>query len=235
VTPARLLACVFVLVALPQATHAQTIAADAVDQTRPYRPPPPARVRTRPIGLRAYGFFDLEQVTARNTFTAVLGTDRLQAPGGGLEVLRLSGNLFVRGAFSTMKKTGSRVAAANDASSPLDIPLTVQMAPIEVAAGWRFESRRARRAVPYVGGGYLRLHYQESSSFANEGDDTNTWFNGYLGFAGVDVSIWHLLMAGVEAQYRTLPNTIGAAGASQVFHETDLGGTSVRVMIGIRK
>jgi hypothetical protein len=54
-------------------------------------------------------------------------------------------------------------------------------------------------------------------------------------FGGVEVPVWKWMVAGVEAQYRSVPNAIGDGGVSAEFRETNLGGAVLRVMIGIRK
>jgi hypothetical protein len=42
-------------------------------------------------------------------------------------------------------------------------------------------------------------------------------------------------VAGVEAQYRGIPNAIGAAGVSQIYNETNLGGFVVRALFGVKR
>ena len=60
-------------------------------------------------------------------------------------------------------------------------------------------------------------------------------FSGYFVFGGVEVPIWKWIFAGAEAQYRSVPDALGDGGVSEHFGESDLGGTVLRVMIGIRK
>jgi hypothetical protein len=43
------------------------------------------------------------------------------------------------------------------------------------------------------------------------------------------------VIAGAEVQYRTVPDALGEGGVSQVFGDTDLGGVTVRVLVGIRR
>jgi len=58
---------------------------------------------------------------------------------------------------------------------------------------------------------------------------------GYTAFGGVEVGIVKGLMAGAEAQYRSVKNVIGTGGVSQDFGEKDLGGFTVRVLFGYRR
>lgn len=210
-------------------------APDVVLQTRPPATrTPPARKR-KPIGVKGFVSFDTTSFLATNTFDAVFGTHQLHGPAGGGEVLNLWKGVFLRAAVSTVKEDGSRVAVAGSSAQSVGIGLSLNMLPVELGAGWRFDSAHSMRAVPYIGAGILRLHYRESSDFSDPSENTDTWFRGSFLFGGVDVKIWSLVMAGVEAQYRTLPDALGSGGASQAFNETDLGGTTLRVFVGIRK
>jgi hypothetical protein len=86
----------------------------------------------------------------------------------------------------------------------------------------------------YGGAGLLHLVYRETSRFAGVGDDTDTTFNGSVVFGGVEVPVWRWIVAGAEGQIRSLPNAIGASGASKAFKETDLGGGTLRVVLGVK-
>ena len=51
---------------------------------------------------------------------------------------------------------------------------------------------------------------------------------------GADVTrVADLLHVGAEARYRWVPDSLGVAGVSEAFNETDLGGTTFRVRIGV--
>lgn len=194
----------------------------------------PARRPAR-IGFRVFGHYEMVSMAATNTFDAVLGTSSMQGAGGGGEVLGIWKGLFARGAFSQMNDRGSRAFVLNGDVVRLNIPITVTIRTIELSGGWRILPRRSPRLAFYGGGGGLFLTYDESSDFADPGEDVSESFNGYLAFAGAEFAIWKWLVAGVEGQYRVVPDAIGAAGVSQTFNETDLGGAAVRVLIGIRR
>jgi hypothetical protein len=211
-------------------TSTAAIAAPAQGRTT-FRPPPAKR---RSLGVRAFVTFDVDALAASQTFQAVVGTSTPRAIGGGGEVLNLWKGLFVHVAASKMKETGSRVAVANGDSVPLDIPLTVEMTPIEIGAGWRVDLGRRRRAGVYVGGGLLHLLYRETSTFASDEENSDTAFNGGFVSGGADVRFLGGVMVGVEGQIRSVPNAIGQSGASAAFDETDLGGATLRVLAGVK-
>jgi hypothetical protein len=196
-----------------------------------FRPPPAKR---RSLGVRAFVTFDVNALAASQTFQAVVGTSTPRAIGAGGEVLNVWKGLFVHVAASKMKETGSRVAVANGDSVPLDIPLTVEMTPIEIGAGWRVDLGRRRRVGVYVGGGLLRLLYRETSTFASDEENSDTAFNGGFVSGGADVRFLGGVTVGVEGQIRSVPNAIGQSGASAAFDETDLGGATLRVLAGVK-
>ena len=174
-------------------------------------------------------------MTAKQSFDAVLGSSSLTAIGGGGE-FRFWKGLFARGAFSMMKETGSRVFVVNGEPVSTGVPVTVEMRPIELAAGWRLPLDRGRRVVAYGGGGLLYVGYRETSAFAEPGDDTDSSYGGTAVFGGIDVLVWRWISAGVEFQYRSVPDALGREGSvSAEFEETDLGGSAIRFLVGIRR
>ena len=184
------------------------------------------------ISLRAFGIADFDNMAAKQSFEAVLGTSKLKAFGGGVEV-DIWKHLFVRVAGTRARATGSRVFVSGGEVFPLGIPLTVTMTPIEAGGGWRFETRSGR-LTPYAGVSYLSMGYSEVSDFAEAGDNTNERFKGQAVFGGAELRIWKWFVAAGEAQYRRVPKALGAGGVSKDFNETDLGGVTARVTIGIR-
>ena len=177
---------------------------------------------------------DGTEMAAADSFNAVIGKSRITMPGGGLEVLSLWKGLFIRGAFSSVKETGSRVVVFDDEVISLGIPVTIELQPLEVAAGWRFRPL-FRRLTPYIGGGLLRMSYKETSDFAVEDENTNETFTGNVVFGGLELSLVSWVMAGAEVQYRSVPDALRGGGVSELFDETDLGGVTVRVLLGIRR
>lgn len=229
-TTALLLCCL----ALADSAHAQVASgperADALTQTRPAPRRPPTR-----SFVRGYVLFDSTTLSATKTFDAVIGVSRVSMLGGGGEILDVWKGLFGRVAASSTTETGSRVVVFDDEVIALGIPLTVELKPLELAAGWRFRPLLNGRLIPYAGAGLLRMGYKETSDFATDDEDTDETFSGSVVFGGVEASLIRGVIAGAEVQYRRVPNALGAGGASEAFGETDLGGVTVRVLVGFRR
>jgi len=172
---------------------------------------------------------------AADTFAAVTGSSHVTAFGGAAELLRVWRGLFLHGGATYAAPAGERVVVFNNTVVPVGIPLEIRMLPIEAAAGWRIETGRTRAVGAYAAAGLFRLGYRESSAFAATGDEVDKSFTGYLVLAGLDLTVGKRLVAGVEGQYRSVPNAIGQLGASRAYGESDLGGLTARVLIGIRK
>ncbi|MEO8070494.1 MAG: hypothetical protein ABI652_03760 [Acidobacteriota bacterium] len=223
--------------------HLPTVATSAVERaemasTAAVVPPQAStsfRPSKRPIGFRAYGVVDSNALAARQTFNAVIDTSRVAAVGVGGEIFRQGAGVFYRGAVSSMQADGHRAIAANDQVIPLDIALTVRMRVVEAGGGWRFARRSSDRLVPYLGGAVLAVRYEESSALAGDEAQSPRWFPGVAGIGGVDYRVAGWLFAGAEAQFRRVPGALGDGGVSKVFDERDLGGFTLRLLVGIRK
>ena len=220
----------------------------AAAQAPPPKPQPkPAGPQTRPKpGVGGFLLFDFQSMAAKDTFDAVFDKSTFQSVGFGAEAFNLFRGLFARVAYSKITETGSRVAVADGEAVPLNISLEMEMGTTEVSGGWRVPLGKPRRTgTPavltqprfsvYGGGGVLFVSFRETSEFAGPEDNSRESFTGYTFFGGVDATIWKLLYAAGEAQYRTVPDALGEGGASKEFGETDLGGFVFRVLFGIRK
>jgi len=203
-------------------------------------PPRPGQVRAGPprletgFGFRVFVAFDRVEMTAAETFEAVTGSSTLTATGGGGDV-RFWKGLFGRFAVSKMEAEGTRGFVVQGQFISNGIPLEVEMTPIEIGAGWRQPLSPSRRFVAYGGGGLLRMLYRQTSEFADPGEDFDDALSGYFAFGGLEVGITSWLMAGVEAHYRTVPDAFGTDNIAAAFEDTDLGGTALRVLVGIRR
>ena len=186
------------------------------------------------LGLHAYGIVDLDALAAKQTFEAVLGTSQLKAFGGGVDVVDIWKHLFARVAVTRVRKTGSRGFVSGGQFFSNGIPLTMTMSPIEAGGGWRFASKRGSRLTPYAGVSFLSVGYTETSTFADPADNTSERVKGQAVFGGVEVGVVKGLTVTAEAQYRRVPNALGAGGVAKDFGETDLGGLTARVTIGFR-
>ena len=198
------------------------------DQRAPYRRPAPKL----PIGVRLFGAADVEQMFAKQSFAATLGTSRLLGFGAGVDVVNLAGGgLFFRAAMSVMGKNGTRSTGTISSG----FALQVRMLPIDFGLGWRFNHvTRGNRVTPFVGGGALLLHYSETSPAGDSTDTISATFKGFEGFGGVDLLLGNSITVAPEVDYRSLPGAIGTGGLSQVFNETNLGGIAFRVTVGVR-
>ncbi len=189
------------------------------------------------IGFRGYFIFEHENMSASQSFDAVLGGSGLNLFGFGVDVTNLWRQVFARVTFTHVSRDGSR-AFVDDSGNvfPLDIPITVTMTPFEIGGGWRLAPMGASgRITPYAGGGLVFLSYKEASSFAGSGDDVSESFHGFSVFGGVDVAVTPLVTAGADVEFRSIANAIGEAGVSAAFDETNLGGFVIRFMVGIRR
>jgi hypothetical protein len=211
------------------------------DQQRPAPRAPARRPAPSPKpkrGLRAFGLVDVEAMAASQTFKAITGSARLIGFGGGVEVLNVWHHAFVRGAFSRAGKDAERAFVVGGQVINNGVTGKIQMTPIEIAGGWRVETKGGQeRAGVYAGGGALVLQYKETYTLATSDEDTSQTFTGAVLFGGVDRRFGKWLVAGVEAQYRSLPGAIGDSDTSvaKAFGEKDLGGFVVRVLVGVRK
>lgn len=207
-------------------------------QPRP-QPRPQARPRPKrpPIGLRAYAAVDFDQLAAKQSYQAVVGSSHVIAYGGGVDILDVWQRVFIRGAVTHGSRSGSRVFVDNGQVTSLGIPITISWTPIELGGGWRFKPTRSRfhPITPYVGGAFVALDYKETSQGAEAGDNVSSFLPGAEGFGGVEFGILKHLAVSAEAQYRTIPNALGSGGVSQDFNEKDAGGFTARVMIAFKR
>lgn len=189
---------------------------------------------TRPsIGL--FGLFDYTSIASTESFDAVFGKHTTTAPGVGVDVVNLYKGVFVRIAGSQSTLKGERVVIFNGQVFKLGIPLTAELTPLEFGGGWRFASRNpAARFAPYVGASAITLKYKETSSFADSGENADESYSGFGVFGGLDVRIVRQVFGGIEAQYRSIAFTPAANSAADSFKEKNLGGTVLRMRLGIR-
>ena len=188
------------------------------------------RARTT-IGVR--GFATLGNITfqAQDSFDTIL--DRHSGPifGGGAQVL-LPRDVFLEVAASRFARDGERafVTAAGEVFR-LGIPVNVTVTPLEITGGWRF--RKWPRVVPYGGVGYSSYGYRETSDFAGADDDVDERFGGVHVIGGAEFQPLRWLAVGGEIMWASVPDALGSGGASAVFNEDNLGGTTVRVKISV--
>lgn len=215
--------------------HAQALpspGADVAPQARraPANPDPDV-----PFDWRAYFVVDSNAMAAKDTFDAVFGKTTFSATGVGGEVLNVWRRVFVRVAVSSMKESGERAYVFDGTVVPLGIPLQWKLRPVEFGAGWRLRPLAGGRLVPYVGGGLLKVNYEESSDFSTSAEKIKESLSGTSVYGGIEVRVAPWIIAGVEAQYRDVPDALGDGGLSKEFGDTNLGGTTLRFLVGVRR
>jgi hypothetical protein len=194
----------------------------------------------RPLRVAVYGTAGLFTATAKKSFDAILDTHSGLDLGAGAQVAWQTGAL--RGLFfgvdlSRFEETGERVFVHEGEVFRLGIPLTVTLSPIDVTGGYRHATvRRLRdgRVVEsptsyFAGGGVGSVNYKE----ADDDGESSERFTAYHVMAGADVRVWSVVHVGGEVRYRWVPDGLGAGGVSDAFNESDLGGTTIRVRVGV--
>jgi opacity protein-like surface antigen len=206
----------------------------AFAQSKP-RPKPAAVAQPRQGGIQigGYAMFGRINFTASESFDAVVGDPSGSIFGGGGRVGLPLGGLFVDVGAWRYRGEGERVFVADDEVFELGVPVEITVTPIEISAGWRFRIRRAPKLIPYAGGGFTILKYQETSDFASGAENADDSFSGYHLLGGAEYKITRWLGVAGEASWSTVPDAIGESGVSEAFDETDLGGTTFRVKITI--
>ncbi|MDA1306330.1 MAG: hypothetical protein O2917_03580 [Acidobacteria bacterium] len=192
----------------------------------------PALAQTgAPIGGRVFVSVEGQSMTAKDTFDAIAGESTMFGVGGGVEVHRLWRQVFLRASVSRLQMEGERVFVFDGTVFRLGIPLDVQLTPIELTAGWRFD-REGRRVVPYLGGGMVLMNFREDSPGDTASERVRKQYTGSVAFVGVDVSAWQFLSVGAEVGFRMVKVT-RPGGALGAFREDDLGGATMRVMVSV--
>ena len=185
------------------------------------------------FGIHAFGMVEMERMAAKDSFDAVLAgssKSQLMLVGAGVEVERVWKGVFARFTATRTSNEGTRVFVdSSKKAHSLNVPLTIAITPIEIGGGWRFGRSRV---MPYVGGALLFQRYEETSSEALAGENIKTTDRGIALFGGFDVALG-IVRVGAEGFYRSVPDAIGAAGASADFNEDNLGGVGFRVLLGV--
>ncbi|MEZ5283422.1 MAG: outer membrane beta-barrel protein [Vicinamibacterales bacterium] len=192
----------------------------------------PAVSAAQTLDVKGYGLIGNVSFTAADSFDAVLDTSSGTIFGGGAEVGLPLGGLYVGIGGWRFEKDGERVFVLDNQVYPLGIPVTVQVTPIELTAGWRFKNL-SRRVVPYAGAGWSSYRYRETSEFADAGENVDERFSGFHVLGGAEVRLTGWLGVGGEVAWARIPDALGAGGVSEAFGDTDLGGTSIRLKISV--
>jgi len=225
------------VLALPASALAQDAGSPASGQSSSQKPPQTAKPRTGklPIGLRAMGAVQLTAMDSSATFETLVGSSNLPGFGGTVDVLNLVSKIFVRFGGAQDSKDGSRVIVLDDGTvHSTGVPLTLSVRTVELAAGWRQYPKKHPKFAWYVGAGVAFSELTSESPFPQPGDNNSDSGSGALVFAGFDRTIWKSLVGGLEVQYRSIEDVIGAGGISEAKGESSLGGATIRGMIGVK-
>ncbi len=200
--------------------------------------PVPASTQRRPsaprerIGVRGFGSVGGVTFSAAQSFDAVLGSSTGVNFGGGGQVT-IPGGLYVEAFAWRFSARGERVfVGPDDEVFPLGIPTRVTLTPLELTGGYRFRNV-SRRFVPYGGGGVSWYRYKETADFAESGDDLDDRFTGFHVLGGVEYRAHRWVGVLGEVGWSSVPDALGAAGASAAFGEDDLGGAIFRVKVAV--
>ena len=205
--------------------------APAAGQPAPPAVPPGQTTAARParpaaaIGVRAFGGGSVTRMSASDSFEAVTGSDVVWSYGGGVQVTNLWRGLFVEAAIERSTVDGERVFAFADEVFPLGIPVKVTLMPIDAVLGWR--AAGGNRVTSYVGGGLTIFGYEETSDFADAGENVDKQYLGFVVMGGVEVSVSRWLHVRGDLRYRQANDALGIGGVSEHFDEDRLGGFGV--------
>jgi opacity protein-like surface antigen len=192
---------------------------------------PPASAAAQGLGIRGYATAGIAQLAAQDTFEAVADTSQQPMFGGGVQLTNIWRGLFADLAVTQIQTIdGERVFVEDGEVFELNIPLEVEMRPVDLIGGWRLTFGRIS---PYVGGGVTFFSYKETSEGADPDENVNTRENGPVFLGGVDVSIVSWLHAGAEVRYRQVKGILGEGGVSGEFSEDNAGGLTAAVRISV--
>jgi opacity protein-like surface antigen len=187
----------------------------------PSHPPRPR------FGIRGYGEGAYQWFTAHDSFKAIFATSGGFFYGGGAQVY--FGPIYVDVGVSRFEKTGERAFVFEGDVYRVGVPDRITMTPVVVTAGFRFPAHAG--TVPYVGGGVGTLEFEETSDFAEPGENVSERFTSYHAVGGVEYRATRWLFVAGELRYAAVPDALGAPGISAEFDESDLGGLSVAVKV----
>jgi outer membrane protein W len=190
----------------------------------------PAAAQTAPIvSVRPFVMATAQSFAASDTFDASFGKTVLPFFGAGIQVV-VNDGFFVELGVSRFRQTGERAFLSNGTPFKLGIPLTATITPLEITGGYRFKPRDPR-VRPYVAAGFGTYAYQETSSFAEAGEDVDTTHSGFVMNAGAEFRVHRWVGLAVDVQYSHVPGILGTGGLSQQAGENDLGGVAARMKL----
>ena len=186
------------------------------------------------LSIRPFVMVTEQSFKAVDTFDAVFGKTYFPFFGGGVQIF-VHDRFFAELTASRFRQTGERAyLSGGDAfkqAFKLGIPLTATITPFEISGGYRFRLRQLPRVRPYAAIGYGSYAYQETSDFAQAGDDVDTKHSGYLVNGGAEFRLQRWVAVAIDVQYTRVPGILGTGGVSQQAGESDLGGVAARLKL----
>jgi opacity protein-like surface antigen len=185
----------------------------------------PVAAQTPAVSIRPFVMAAEQSFTAIDTFAAVFGRSYGPFFGGGADVT-LGDHYYVELAASRFRQTGQRAFRNAGQVFHLGIPLTATVTPLEVTGGYRFHL--SSRIVPYVGAGFGSYAYQETSDFADAGENVDVRHSGFVVNGGAEFRLQRWVGVGADVHYTHVTGILGQGGLSKDAGENDLGGVSAR-------
>jgi opacity protein-like surface antigen len=198
--------------------------------------PTPAAQRARTtssnqVGVRGFGTIAFDKMTASDSFKAVTESDTTTLFGGGVQGTNLWRGLFAEVGAEVTSLDGERVfVGPDDEVFRLGIPVQIKMRRVDVVVGWR---TTVDRFTTYGAAGPTFLKYEETSDFADPGENVDQSNTGFVLLGGGEISVTRWVHIRGEVRYRRIKDAIGLGGVSAHFDETDLGGFGAALKIAV--
>lgn len=179
------------------------------------------------LSIRPFVMAAEQSFAATATFDAAFGKTAFPLVGGGVQIV-VHDRFFAELGASRFRQNGERAYRSGGKVFKLGIPLTATITPFEVTGGYRFRVRRLTRVRPYVAAGFGSYGYQETSTFADPGEDVDTRHAGFVLNGGAEFRLHRWVGLAADIQYSHVAGILGQAGVSQQAGESDLGGVAAR-------
>jgi len=237
-TPLIVLVAAVVCVASGAATPALAGQGGSTQKPPAQTAKPKPKTPKLPVGFRFFGAVESMSMTASDTFEAQNGSPILLGYGAGAEVLNIWKKIFLRVGYSTASVDGTRGFVIDNEFVSNGIPLKLGVQNFELGVGWRSYIKKHQWIAWYFSGGLNMATNSQESPDPDPGDNDSVSGNGFVGTVGFEFALQkkakNPLFVGFEGAYRSVGGVLGESGISQGFGETDLGGFSIRGLVGMR-
>jgi len=146
----------------------------------------PAAAQDPPaLSIRPFVMATEQSFKAIDTFDATFGKTVFPFFGGGVQVV-INDGAFVEVGASRFRQDGQRAYLSGGKTFKLGIPLTATITPLEISGGYRFRIPGLPRVRSYGAVGVGSYAYQETSDFADAGDNVDTRHTGFVASGGAE-------------------------------------------------